>query len=593
MRNAIHRRLAILTLALKGSSVVALLIGTVCPGFAFDATTQAQQQAGQISRALSQQMLERQREMQKSLGQAPQGRLPQAPQATAPGAKEACFQIGTINVTGVKLIASAIISRAALPFEGKCLGLTELNNVLQALTYLYIQRGYVASRAYLPQQDLSKGVLTVNVVEGRLEDILLKDGKGTKGQLATAFPGMKGRAANLRDVEQGLDQINRLGSNKATIALEAGKDLGDTVLAVAIDKTKPWNASIGSDTLGSPSTGLYETHASLGLDSPMGLNDQWLFSYQRSMGRNPAFFSNEVPNSDTVTASFSVPYGYLTAGVDSSWSQYHSSIQGQIYSIDTSGSSASVSPYLTWMLLRDQVSKTWVTGRLAWKSNDNFILGSRIDISSRILSIASVELGHSRQLLGGTLTASAGIDQGVRAFGAFDDASAPAGSPKGQFTKGTASLGYTRGQDIGPVTAIASTSLSGQWSSDPLFASEQMGIGGSSTVRGTRQSIFSGTDAFYVRNEISVLLPAFDNPQLTQSIGRVEPYAGIDFGRAITNAADDSLGGNLTSGTIGVRNRGGALSFDVSWSRIFSTSPLPAGTVLPKGLIQARISAQF
>ena len=35
----------------------------------------------------------------------------------------------------------------------------------------YIDRGYVTSRAYLPQQDLSSGELRVIVVEGRLEGL--------------------------------------------------------------------------------------------------------------------------------------------------------------------------------------------------------------------------------------------------------------------------------------------------------------------------------------------------------------------------------------------------------------------------------------
>lgn len=570
-----------------------LLLGIASPVYALNSTAQARQQADQIIRNQSQKTRLYQQEMQKALGNAPQGKASRAPASTTAKPHETCFQIDKIRVTGSKLIAKEKIAKATAPFEGTCLGLTKLNDVLKALTYLYIKRGYVASRAYLPQQDLSSGTLTVNIVEGSLADIVLKGGKGTAGQLATAFPGLKGKPVNLRDVEQGLDQINRLGSNKATIALGAGKTLGDTILGVTIDKSKPWHASFGSDTLGSPSTGVYETRLGFGLDSPFGVNDQWQFSYQRSMDRNPVFFSGKTPNSDSATASVSIPYGYFTGGIDASWSQYYSSIHGLISSFDTSGRSLSISPYLTWQFYRDQTSKSWMTGRLNWKSNDNFILGSRIDTSSRTLSVASVELGHTRQFLGGTLTASIGYDQGLKAFGAFNDATALTGSPKGQFGKGTVSLSYSRVQNIGPVAAIFSTSLSGQWSRDPLFASEQMALGGSSSVRGTRDAVLSGSNAFLVRNELSFLLPAPKSPALAKAIGRFEPYVGFDFARSVANVKDGSLGGDISSGTLGIRNRGGSLGFDVSWSRIFSVSPLPAGAVLPKGVIQAQMTVSF
>jgi len=66
-------------------------------------------------------------------------------------------------------------------FEGQCLGLAEINNVLEVLVYLYVERGYIASRVYLPAQDLSDGSLDVVVIEGSLEDIVLKHFRAKSG----------------------------------------------------------------------------------------------------------------------------------------------------------------------------------------------------------------------------------------------------------------------------------------------------------------------------------------------------------------------------------------------------------------------------
>uniref|UniRef100_UPI0023EE4F56 POTRA domain-containing protein n=1 Tax=Pseudomonas mosselii TaxID=78327 RepID=UPI0023EE4F56 len=80
----------------------------------------------------------------------------------------------------------------------------------------YLGRGLVTSRAYLPQQDLSSGHLQVLVVEGRLEGLRPDSSSGLSDrELAMAFPGAIDQRLNLREIEQMVDQLNRLPSNKA------------------------------------------------------------------------------------------------------------------------------------------------------------------------------------------------------------------------------------------------------------------------------------------------------------------------------------------------------------------------------------------
>ena len=557
-----------------------------------DIRTQARQQAETIERTQAEAFRLQQERMQGDLRRAPAGELSSTPAAQPSQGKEACFLVKTIEVTGATLVPADRVDATVRPWQGRCLNLTEINGILEALTALYVDRGYVAARAYVPEQDLSEGRLRLSMVEGRLDDIVLKGDGGTAGQLATAFPGLKGKPVNLRQIEQGVDQINRLSSAKAGVALEPGKALGGTVLAVTVERTKPWSVSFGADNLGSPSTGIYQGRVDAGLDNVLGLNDVWQFGYQRSMEKSPLFFSAERPNSDTATASFSIPYGPLTAGIDGSWSQYHSNIEGQLSTIDTSGQSVSVAPYLTMLLSRDQVSKTWATGRFTWKSTDNFLLGSKVDTSSRALSIASLELGHSRQFLGGMLSATLAYQKGLALFGAFDDADAPDGSPKGQFGKATASLAYSVGEDWGPGSVNFSSRLSGQWSDDPLFASEQMAIGGDGSVRGPRDALLSAGNAFYVRNELSYLLPEPSSKELADAVGRIEPYVGLDIGRTFADAAEGSETGTLIGAAVGIRNRGGRVSFDLSYASILSTTVSERGR-WPDGLVQARVSVQF
>ncbi|SDF43643.1 POTRA domain-containing protein, partial [Ectopseudomonas alcaliphila] len=122
----------------------------------------------ELIRERQERLLQEQQRRLDELQQLP-GETPQL--QTAPVEDERCFDIEQIRLEGATLLAEddqqAILQR----FAGECLGVGQLNELLKAITQFYIDRGYVTSRAYLPQQDLSSGELRVIVVEGRLEGL--------------------------------------------------------------------------------------------------------------------------------------------------------------------------------------------------------------------------------------------------------------------------------------------------------------------------------------------------------------------------------------------------------------------------------------
>ncbi len=515
-----------------------------------------------------------------------------------PGSRpgETCIQVDEINPVGITLLPPTIVETTISKWEGECIGLAEINQVLQAITYLYIQRGYIASRAYIAEQDLSDGVLEIAVIEGTFKEFRSAEAsRFGRSELASAFPGLVGKPVNLRDIEQGLDQINRLASNDATTTLEAGSEPGESIIVVANQPGRRWHASVGADNLGSEATGIYRSNANLTMDNLFGINDEWRLGYRRSMDEHSLHFTDEVPNSNAVNASVSIPYGYWTGGLDVNWSNYHSSLSGTVSEIDTSGGSISISPYLSRVLHRDQISKTLLTGRLTWKQNENFILGNRIDVSSRRLAIATAELAHSRQLLNGQAIVALGYDQGLAILGAFDDSEAPDGSAKGQFSRITLSASYLRPLELNDrMSALYSGHVQGQWSPHSLFSSEQFSLGGYSTVRGTRESLLYGNVGILMRNELSLRLPVAQHAAFARSFGRFEPYVAIDTGYIVPDSSGNSVEGGLVGGTLGLRNRGGRINFDVSYSDILlMPNDVEAEGAAETGLFQARLSVSF
>jgi hemolysin activation/secretion protein len=113
-----------------------------------------------------------------------------------------CFAITHIEVEGVKQFSAGAMTAS---------GHADINALLRDLTHLYLDKGFVSSRVYVPAQDIAKTkVLRLVAVEGTLADIYINgrpasgSGAAGSGMLATAFPGMKGKITNLRDIEQAM-----------------------------------------------------------------------------------------------------------------------------------------------------------------------------------------------------------------------------------------------------------------------------------------------------------------------------------------------------------------------------------------------------
>jgi hemolysin activation/secretion protein len=82
----------------------------------------------------------------------------------------------TITVERFEVVGSTVFSAAEFakltePFTKRPLALVELFQLRSAITQLYLDKGYITSGAYIPPQTLQRGVVTIQVIEGKLETI--------------------------------------------------------------------------------------------------------------------------------------------------------------------------------------------------------------------------------------------------------------------------------------------------------------------------------------------------------------------------------------------------------------------------------------
>ncbi|WP_181432444.1 ShlB/FhaC/HecB family hemolysin secretion/activation protein, partial [Pseudomonas aeruginosa] len=193
--------------------------------------------------------------------------------ADASGDDERCFEIRRIELEGAGHLGESARRQLLAPYQGRCLGVGQLNALLKAVTDHYLDRGYVTTRAYLPQQDLASGTLRIIVVEGRLEG-LDSSALASPRELAMSFPGRTGELLDLRELEQLVDQLSRLPSRQAQLELVPGSEVGGSRVRLKGERDKPWRVSATRNNDGDVSTGEQQMGLGLDWDSPLGLADQ-------------------------------------------------------------------------------------------------------------------------------------------------------------------------------------------------------------------------------------------------------------------------------------------------------------------------------
>ena len=165
-----------------------------------------------------------------------------------------------------------------------------------------VERGYVTSRVYLPEQNLKQGRLRLAVVPGRIHQIRLKDGPGDRG-LASAFPLGAGDILNVRALEQGLEQLGRVPTQQATMEIVPGQQPGESDVAVSRSRARQLTGQLSLDDSGQPATGRLQSNASLLLGGATGFNDLLSLSWSQDAEHLAH------PRSQAHTVSWLLPWG--------------------------------------------------------------------------------------------------------------------------------------------------------------------------------------------------------------------------------------------------------------------------------------------
>ena len=513
------------------------------------------QQTDQLLR-LQQQQLEQQRQ---SLQQRPDVFLPSSeaakPALAIPSAAlAACFPIRQAQLDGAPAGWQGWLQPLLDAGLSRCAGLDELNRLVAALTNEMVARGFVTSRVYLPEQNLRGGTLRLAVVAGRIHAIRLKDG-GSDPALRSAFPAGSGDILNVRDLEQGLEQLGRLPGQQATMEMVPGDAPGESDVVVARQGARPLSGALTLDDSGQRATGRLQSTASLNIGGAAGLNDVLALSWTQDAEHL------RHPLSQSTAASWLLPLGDWTGFVSYSGFAYRQTVQGVNQDFISSGHSRNTQLSLSRLLRRDQSGKTELKLSLTRKASRSFVEDAEVTQQRRDLTIAGLELSHRQYWGEAVLDGSIGYQRGIGAWGAQPGALAAQGGPSARHELYQGRLALQLPLHAGAHTLRWSSELRGQYSPDLLMSSEQFAIGGRGTVRGFNTSSLVGQSGYYLRNELSWPLPPAGALAL-------EPYLGLDAGQISRPVGEAGPERTLSGWAAGLRlSLGSHLSAELTHER--------------------------
>jgi len=480
----------------------------------------AQQQNDKIQR---EQQIQQQEDQERALNTGrPQTNIQLPAPSLQKGKGEGCRKIKRVMLVDATHMSKKEQAALVAPYTGKCLGVEDIEKLMSDVTSFYINKGYVTTRIYLPAQDLSTGTLKVQIVPGKVSEIKTDEKKTQINYLGNIFPVVEGQDLNLRDFEQGIDQINRLLSNHATIDIQPGQEPGDSVVMINNNPDKHWHINSTLDNYGALTTGRDQAGVTASFDNIAGLQDFTSIGLHKSLPLND---SEHQATSDNILIS--VPFGYSTLTVNYNQSDYDSTITSGATNLHLNGSENTATATLDHVVYRDQTSKASVNASLTNDITNTFIDNQLVNVSSRTLTYVTFGGNYSTQIKGGTATVGAGYSRGLRWLNAQTDPdSIGSAIPHAQFDKYTLNAGYTRPFTYDQQNLSFSSQFSGQYAPYALYGSQQFSLGGLYTVRGFLDEVLANDNGYYLRNDLTLLKSATINGNTVS----FRPLVALDVG---------------------------------------------------------------
>jgi hemolysin activation/secretion protein len=508
---------------------------------------------------------ERAREAQRSNETRPDALV--APQAWDQNAalplEQVCFVVRDLQLTGEQAQRFGWLLDSAVPFLRRCVGARGLAFIASKLDQKLHELGYATTRVSLPPQNLADGQLRIHIHVGRVEAIRMER-SGTKGDpdeswgtWRNAFPLSTGDVLNIRDLEQGVENMRRLPTQGVSTRLEPGTQAGETLVIIERETAAPLGRIRGGITLdngGNVSLGRTQASGNLAVDNVAGMNDVLGLSLSGN-----AEHPHEARRSQSASINYSLPWGYNLLSIGRTSSRFAQYVQGTTVRFVSSGQSESTYARLERTMWRSASARLGLHAEVSARRATSYLDDVELVVQRRRTTTLETGLNFRRLLGDSVIEFDLGYRRGMPWRAAqedFPDAAAGGLTLRPRIV--TFGASYTTAFRPFGRTGQFSATLRGQSTRDQTLSVDQFAIGGRSSVRGfDGDAVLLAESGTVLRNEW--LVPVSLVQGMESSV-----LMALDLGH-VSGPSEVFLAGNKLAGAaLGLRGRTGKARFELA-----------------------------
>lgn len=415
-----------------------------------------------------------------------------------------CLDLGGLSVEvkkvlfmGNNALSSKKLEKAATPFLNRELSMQDLTNLCVAIRAMYAKNGYFLARAYLPEQEIKNGILTVGVLEGKLGNVTVVGNKHYSEKFILGyFKKLQGEAINYDDFLKTLLLLDDNSDLDVGAVFKKGSDFGTADVIVRVEDKRPLHVFIDHNNYGSLHTSRNRSGGRLDLGSLFMYGDTLSIAEVLGSPISSLDFTDVIYKFPINTYGSFLEFSYLLANFKTS----------HFDNMRFEGRSHIAGTKFTQAIARTRRLNYDVFTSFDYKQIKNL---SKVGVTSfdklRVLALGMnfdyIDGWKGRNLF--TLSGAVGIPDLLGGNKAVDPESSRRDAG-GRFVKFNG--GVKRIQQM-PKDFFFLLNGVGQFSFNKLPLPEQIYIGGVDTVRGYKLAVGLGDHGFYANVELRVPPP--------------------------------------------------------------------------------------
>lgn len=412
------------------------------------------------------------------------------------------FEIKRFEVSGNTLLEPDQIDATLRPFTGPAKAFADIEAARQALLIAYQEAGYGAVQVVVPEQQVSAGVVKLNILQAKISTIKIGGNKHfSNDNIRRSLPRLQeGQTPNTRDVAQDLRVANESPAKQVTVFFKTGERAGDVEATAQVSDDKPTKVFVSLDNTGSGETGFQR----LGV----GFQHANLFDKDHVITLQYATSPDHLNDVSVYGLGYHFPlYGRKSSlDIYGGYSDVNSGTVADLFNVSGAGTVAGARLNYYFDKASDFEHKIGLSlDYRAYESNIDFSgtpLGSDVTVHPISLSYS----GQLRLENSGQIGFFAGVSRNI-----------PGGNDGGQAAFNLARTGAKPGYSIIRLGANINYPFGNGWelqaladgqsTSAALVPGEQYGLGGLNSVRGFKEREVSNDSGY--RATMEVYTPSF------------------------------------------------------------------------------------